>query len=62
MQLHNDLDDIGTMKDMLTSLVIAEKILSTKQGFLIKRKVFEEVEGKYVDFSLLTDEERRYIK
>ena len=52
MQLHNDLDDIGTMKDMLTSLVIAEKILSTKQGFLIKRKVFEEVEGKYVDFSL----------
>jgi hypothetical protein len=61
-QLHNDLDDIATMKDMLTSLVIADKVLGTKQGFLIKRKVFEEVEGKYVDFSLLTEEERRYIK
>ena len=62
MQLHNDLEDIGTMKDMLTSLVIAEKVISTKQGFLIKRKVFEEVDNKYVDFSLLTTEERQYIK
>jgi len=62
MQLHNDLDDIGTMKDMLTSLVIADKIIGTKQGFLIKRRLFEEAEGTYTDFSLLTDEERRYIR
>lgn len=62
MQLCNDLEDISTMKDMLTSLVIAEKILSTKQGFLIKRRVFEEVDSKYVDFSMLTDEERQYVK
>jgi hypothetical protein len=61
MQLHNDLDDIGRMKDMLTSLVIAEKVISTKAGFLIRRKVFDEVSDTYVDFSLLTEEERKYI-
>ena len=61
MQLHNDLDDIGKMKDMLTSLVIAEKVISTKAGFLIRRKVFDEVSDTYVDFSLLTEEERKYI-
>lgn len=61
MQVHNDLDDIGVMKDMLTSLLMAEKILSTKQGYLIKRRVLDEVEGKYVDYSLLTEEERKYI-
>ena len=61
MQLHNDLDDISTLKDMLTNLVIAEKVLSTKQGFLVKRKILEETGSKYVDFSLLTEEERKYI-
>ena len=61
MQLHNDLDDIGRMKDMLTSLVIAEKVISTKAGFLIRRKVFDEVSNTYVDFNLLTEEERKYI-
>jgi hypothetical protein len=46
---------------MLISLVMAEKVLSTQQGYLIKRKVFEEVSTQYVDFSLLTEEERKYI-
>lgn len=61
IQLHNDLEDVSTLKDMLVSLVMAEKVLSTKQGYLIKRKVFEEVSTQYVDFSLLTEEERKYI-
>jgi hypothetical protein len=61
IQLHNDLEDISSLKDMLISLVMAEKVLSTQQGYLIKRKVFEEVSTQYVDFSLLTEEERKYI-
>mgnify|MGYP001577230918 CR=1 FL=1 len=61
MQLHNDLDDMGTMKDMLSNLITADRILSTKTGFLAKRKVVEEKLAKYVDFSLLTEEERKHI-
>lgn len=59
--VHNDLEDISALKDMLSNLVIAEKVLSTKGGFLAKRRVLEEVSTEYVDFSFLTDEERRYI-
>jgi len=61
-QLHNDLDDMGTMKDMLSSLILADKIISTKTGFLARRKIMEEKAGKYVDFNLLTEEERRFIQ
>jgi hypothetical protein len=59
--IHNDLDDINTLKDMLSNLVIADKVISTKGGFLAKRQVLEEVNTEYVDFSLLTNEERKYI-
>jgi hypothetical protein len=61
MAVHNDLEDVSALKDMLSNLVIAEKVLSTKGGFLAKRRVLEEVSTDYVDFSLLTDEERRYV-
>jgi len=59
--IHNDLDDINTLKDMLSNLVIADKVISTKGGFLAKRQILEEVSTEYVDFSLLTAEERKYI-
>lgn len=59
--IHNDLEDISALKDMLSNLVMAEKVLSTKGGFLAKRRVLEEVSTDAVDFSLLTPEERRYI-
>lgn len=59
--IHNDLEDISALKDMLSNLVMAEKVLSTKGGFLAKRSVLEEVSTDAVDFSLLTPEERRYI-
>lgn len=61
MQLHNDLDDMGTMKDMLSNLISADKIISTKTGFLARRRVIEEKMAKYVDFNLLTEEERKGI-
>lgn len=60
-QLHNDLDDLNTLKDMLSNLVIADKVISTKGGFLAKRRVLNEVNGDFVDFNLLTEEERNYI-
>lgn len=60
-QLCTDLDDLATLKDMLSNLTVADKILSTKTGFLAKRKVLEEVSGQYVDFSLLTEEERKFV-
>ena len=52
---------------MLNNLLLADKVLSTKIGFLIKRKVIEEsnesntaIRG-FVDFTLLTTEERKYV-
>jgi hypothetical protein len=60
-QVHNDLDDMTKMKDILASLVLADKAILTKAGYVAKRKVMEEVDGSFVDFSLLTDEERNYV-
>jgi hypothetical protein len=59
--VHNDLEDISALKDMISNLVIAEKILSTKGGFLAKRRILDEVSNEFVDFSLLTPDERKYI-
>lgn len=60
-EVHNDLEDISTLKDMLANLILAEKIVSDKGGFLAKRKILEEVSTDYVDFSLLSNEERTFI-
>jgi hypothetical protein len=59
--VHNDLEDISALKDMISNLVIAEKIISTKSGFLAKRRVLDEVSNEFVDFELLSPEERKYI-
>ena len=59
--VHNDLEDMSDLKDMLNNLLLAEKILSTKNGFLAKRKVLDEVNTDFVNFSLLTECERKYI-
>lgn len=59
--VHNDLEDISVMKDLLSNLAIADKVISTKSGFLAKRRMLEEVSTDAVDFSLLTEQERRYI-
>ena len=61
MQLHNDLEDINVLKDMINNLVMAERIISTKGGLLAKRNMLEEADSKYVDFSLLTEEERTFV-
>lgn len=60
-QVHNDMEDIKQLRDMLSNLTIADKIIAAQGGFLARRKVLEETSSEFVDFSLLTDEERRYI-
>ena len=56
----NDLEKLSDLSDLIRNLVSAEKIQVTKIGFLPIKKVLEEVSDGTVDFTLLTDEERRY--
>lgn len=60
-QVHNDMEDIKHLRDLLASLTIADKVVATKGGYLAKRKILEEISSHLIDFSLLTPEERRYI-
>lgn len=60
-QVHNDMEDIKQLRDLLSNLQIADKILSAQGGFLARRRILEETSSAFVDFSLLSDEERRYI-
>jgi hypothetical protein len=60
--LHNDLDKMTDLADLLRNLVSAEKIMQVSTGFLIRRKLIEETDSSgLVDFSLLTEDERRYL-
>ncbi len=59
--VHNDLAGLDELKDMLNNLLIADKVISTKGGFLAKRRILEEVSTEFVDFSLLSEEERKYV-
>jgi hypothetical protein len=60
-QVHNDLDSMSHLGDILNNLVLADKIMSVPGGYLPKRKVLEERSDELVDFSLLTEEERSYV-
>lgn len=59
--VHNDLEDMSMLKDILGNLVLADKVIQTQSGFLAKRRMLEEVSTDAVDFSFLTNEERRYV-
>lgn len=60
--LHTDLEKMTDLADIIRNLVAADKILQANPGFLIKRRMVEEVDADgLLDYSLLTDEERRYI-
>ncbi len=59
--VHNDMDTMDSLKDLINNLVYAGKLLSTKAGVRAKRKVMEETSSSYVDFSLLSEHERKYI-
>jgi hypothetical protein len=57
----NDLDKISDLSDIMRALHQAEKVQITKIGFLPVRKVIQEVSDGTVDYSLLTQEERKYV-
>jgi len=60
-QVHNDLESMTALGDILNNLLLADKILSTPGGYLAKRKILEETGNDLIDFSLLTEEERKYV-
>lgn len=60
--LHTDLEKMTDLADIIRNLVAADKIIQANPGFLIKRNLIEEVDvDGLVDYSFLTDEERKYI-
>lgn len=60
-QVHNDLESMTALGDILNNLLLADKILSTNGGYLAKRRILEETGNDLIDFSLLSDEERKYV-
>lgn len=60
--IHTDLEKLTDLADLLRNLVAAEKVIQHQAGFLIRRKLIDEVsDSKFVDYSYLTSEERKYI-
>lgn len=58
----NDLEKLGTLSEILKNLMVAKKVQTVKDlGFLSIKEVHEEVNTDTLDWSLLTDEERRII-
>ena len=61
--VHNDLEGLDKLQEILRSLIAADKVITTKHGYLVRRAMIEErpdVAGT-LDFQLLTHEERRYL-
>lgn len=60
-QVHNDLEDIKNLRDLLANLTIADKIITAQGGYLARRVLLEESSSLFVDFTKLSEEERSYI-
>lgn len=60
--VHNDMDKLNDLVDMLRSLLAADKIFNVQGGYLSKPKVIEEVSNDMIDYSYLTTEERNMRK
>lgn len=59
-QVHNDLDRMEQMGEILRGLIAADKVMHVGAGYLPKKKIQEEVSDGTVDYSWLTDEERKF--
>lgn len=59
-KVHNDLESMTQLAEILRKLVGADKIQSTRGGFLPKIKIITEYSSDVVDYSLLSEEERKY--
>lgn len=60
--IHNDMDKLNDLVDLLRSLLAADKIFNVQGGYLAKPKVIEEINNDMVDYSYLTQEERKVSK
>lgn len=60
--VHNDLEKMTDLTELLRNLVVADKIQSVSGGFLPKRKLVEDVSNDVLDYSLLTEEEKGMSK
>jgi hypothetical protein len=60
--VHNDLETMNQLGELLRNLVAAEKIQMVKGGFLPRKRVVEEVSNDVLDYNFLTATERNYTK
>lgn len=63
-QVSTDLEDLDRLKDILNNLILADKLQLTKLGYLPNKKDLQHAPSNadsFVDFSLLTDEERKHV-
>lgn len=59
----NDLEKMADLSTLIQNLVAAEKLIAVPggSGFLPRRKVLTDIHSNAIDFSLLTNEERKFI-
>jgi hypothetical protein len=60
--VHNDMEKMNDLVDVLRSLISADKIFAVGGGYLGKSQVIEEVNNDMLDYSYLTNEERNMKK
>ena len=60
--VHNDMEKINDLAEMIRNLVAANKVMTVGAGFLPNKKVIEEVNNDMLDYSCLTREEREMVK
>jgi hypothetical protein len=56
--VHNDMDKLNDLVEVLRNLIGASKVFAINGGYLSKTVVIEEVNNDMLDYSYLTDEER----
>jgi hypothetical protein len=56
--VHNDMEKLNDLVDMLRNLLAADKIFNVNGGYLAKARRIVEVSNDMVDYSYLTEEER----
>lgn len=56
--VHNDMEKIDDLVNMLRNLITADKIFSINGGYLSKLQVIEEVNNDMLDYNYLTADER----
>lgn len=62
VHVHNDLDKINDLGDILRNLVAAKRILTANGGFLAKKVIADEVTNDMLDYNYLTTEEKEMTR